>query len=161
MLDALNEIRQLYAPRVKALRQTVVGPPLIRLVIYENCSTAGQIGGVIRQYRQALMVHLTDWALAQTPDAQPTKYRVQAWQKMTFGRAVSNSVAVRWCDPTRECGERGALEVSPAIRLACQYAFTVYRGAPDRPLPPMEVELLAATVAGALEAQSPPLQAQA
>lgn len=139
MLDALNDVRRQYGERVRKLRRQIV--PSFGLA-RENGAVAGQIGGEIRLYRQALIVLLTDWALQQTVGVEPTKYRVQAWQKFTFGRAVSNNVAVRWCDPSRDSGERGSLAIDPTLATASAQIFAVYRSAPDRPFTPQDLELV-------------------
>lgn len=155
MLDALNELRQHYAQRIRALRLAIAksGQPSRSADVR---GLAGQIGGESRRYRQALIVALTDWAVRHSPDAEATKHRVQGWQKHTFGQAVSNGTAVRWCDPARDPGDRGVLEVPAPISAACSVLFLAYWSTPDQDLAgPRTAAQLADLVALAVAGQAP------
>ena len=143
MLDALNDLRHSYAQRIRALRTGQVA------FDSDTSSVAGQIGGEARRYRQDLVIALTTWAIEHSPQAEATKFRVQAWQKRAFGHAVSNDAAVRWCDPARDPGDRGALDVPAVITAAAAQVYKAYWPTPGKPLAG-NLDALAAQVANAI-----------
>ena len=134
MLDALNELRHSYAQRIGSLRRAMIGFSMLPRNAPELRALLGQVGGEARRYRQDLAVYLTDWAINHSPEAEATKFRVQAWQKHTFGHAVSNGTAVRWCDPARDPGDRGVLDVPAVITAAAGRVYQAYWPTPDKPL---------------------------
>lgn len=149
MLDALTELRHSYAQRIRPLRVALLGLSMLPSNAPEVCALLGQIGGEARRYRQDLAIALTTWAIDHSPQAEATKFRVQAWQKSTFGHAVSNSVAVRWCDPERDPGDRGALDVPAVISAAAGAVYRTYWPTPDKALDG-DPEQLAAQVGNAV-----------
>lgn len=128
MLNHLEKQRVLFQPDLHAVLEQ------LRHIedLTDRARLRGQISGIYRRYRAELLVTITSWAIKQTPGAQPTKFGITNWQKLTFKRSLNNDrLAELWCDPSRKPGDRGSLAISESVSAFAAQAFSIYTGALD------------------------------
>lgn len=88
-------------------------------------SIAAKVLGVHRRYKQNLLVTITTWAL-KTDSSSASKFKIEQWQKTTFGHSISNNVLAGWCDDSRGAGDRIELEISEDTTEKARELFQLF-----------------------------------